>query len=121
MNSSFVKRLGWYLVGFSLGLIALAFIINKKSGGKGVQFCYLPNCRVLKDFRSKPLLTADKDSVFFSDLDTFTQRLLLEGQINFAASNSTTKPCKTYLVSYLDKNYQLRNCGNYWEYADEYP
>jgi len=53
---AFIKRLGWYLVGVSIGLVFLAFILKKKSGEEGIDFCYLPNCRVLKDIRSKTFM-----------------------------------------------------------------
>jgi len=43
-----LKRIGYYLGGFSLGLIILAFFFKKKE----VEFCYAPNCRVLKYIRS---------------------------------------------------------------------
>jgi hypothetical protein len=51
----FLKRLGYYLIGLSLGLVFLAFLLKKKTSETGSEFCYFPNCRVLKDLRSKPL------------------------------------------------------------------
>ena len=52
---AFLKRLGFYLIGFSIGLVFLFFFLKKKSDETGASFCYLPNCRVLKELRSKPL------------------------------------------------------------------
>ena len=52
---AFLRRLGWYLVGLSIGIVFLVFFLKKKSGEEGIDFCYFPNCRVLKDMRSKPL------------------------------------------------------------------
>jgi len=67
----FIKRLGWYLLGLSVGLIFLVFFLKKKSDETGVSFCYLPNCRVLKDIRSKPLFSSlnPKDTLYFNGLD----------------------------------------------------
>ncbi|MCO6149389.1 DUF4258 domain-containing protein [Flavobacterium sp. NRK1] len=47
----FKYRLAYYLFGLTLGFFLVAFIFNKR----GQDFCYLPNCRVLKDFRTKGL------------------------------------------------------------------
>ena len=57
---AFLKRLGWYLVGLSIGLVFLVFFLKKKTQDTGLEFCYLPNCRVLKDLRSKPLSLSDR-------------------------------------------------------------
>ena len=34
--------------------------MTKKAEASGVDFCYLPNCRVLKELRSKPFKMADE-------------------------------------------------------------
>ena len=48
----FKYRLAYYLFGLTLGAFLVSFIFNKR----GQDFCYLPNCRVLKDFRTKGLV-----------------------------------------------------------------
>ena len=110
---AFIKRLGWYLVGVSIGLVFLAFILKKKSGENGISFCYLPNCRVLKDIRSKPLSYSDEvqpkiksmklDSVYFSNAFT-------NGDIDFKKSDTKSKPCKSYIVTYKGQEIKLQNC-----------
>ncbi len=92
----FLKRLGYFPVGLSLGLIFLAFFLRKKTDETGAEFCYLPNCRVLKDLRSKPLQI---DSALIPVVDTLLiQEILREGSVDFGSSNTQAKPCKTYRV-----------------------
>ena len=40
-------------------------VLKSKATDKGVEFCYFPNCRVLKDLRSKSL-----------EIDSFAQKSL---------------------------------------------
>ncbi|MGX1930320.1 DUF4258 domain-containing protein [Flagellimonas sp. 2504JD4-2] len=94
---AFLKRLGWYLVGLSIGIIFLVFFLKKKSGENGIEFCYFPNCRVLKDMRSKPIIFSED---FNQEKDTLLiQSFLNDGDIDFGKSNTKSKPCKTYLIS----------------------
>ncbi|RNC90116.1 MAG: DUF4258 domain-containing protein [Allomuricauda sp.] len=116
---AFLKRLGWYLVGLSIGLIFLVFLFKKKSEESNVEFCYLPNCRVLKDMRTKKLVLSDKaiSQLTTFELDTLIIRSTLEdGSIDFSNSDTKSKPCKTYLVNTPDqeKEYQMRfsNCDS---------
>ncbi len=52
---AFLKRLGYYMVGLAIGIVILTFLLKKKTTETGTSFCYFPNCRVLKELRSKPL------------------------------------------------------------------
>ena len=56
----FLKRLGFYMIGLAIGIVFLAFFLKKKSEETGTEFCYFPNCRTLKDIRSKPLSYSDE-------------------------------------------------------------
>ena len=94
---SFLKRLGFYLIGLALGLIFLAFFLNRKNA----QFCYLPNCRVLKELRAKPLAysAAARQELEQLELDTTDVLYLLNsGNVDFRASDTKAKPCKIYLI-----------------------
>ncbi|SNY99842.1 hypothetical protein [Flagellimonas pacifica] len=109
---AFLRRLGWYLVGLSIGIVFLVFFLKKKSGENGIEFCYFPNCRVLKDMRSKPILFSDD---FKSEKDTMlVKSFLTEGDIDFGKSDTESKPCKTYLINHETKNKELilkaQNC-----------
>ncbi len=109
---SFLKRFGFYLIGLSIGLLFLAFFLRKKAEGTGVEFCYLPNCRVLKELRSKPLQV---DSSLTGTQDTLAiQYLLREGDVAFDESEPRAEPCGIYVVngefegSYLSLTF--KNC-----------
>ena len=92
----FLKRLGYFLMGLSIGLIFLTFFLKKKSDETGVEFCYLPNCRVLKELRSKPLVIDDSLQPFS---DSLAIRAVLEdGDVLFRKSDTDAKPCKIYVV-----------------------
>lgn len=103
--AGFFKRLGWYLIGFSIGIIFLVFFLKKKSGGEGVDFCYLPNCRVLKDLRNKPLNFAayEKDSVLI-------KAIIAKGNVDFSKSDTDTEACKTYWIDYETTSLEIKNC-----------
>lgn len=110
---AFLRRLGWYLVGLSIGIVFLVFFFRKKSGGTDAQFCYFPNCRVLKDMRSKPLVFANGLGQSYRDT-LLIQSLLTDGDIDFRHSDTRSKPCKTY---YIEKKingktnmFQFKNC-----------
>jgi hypothetical protein len=97
----FLKRLGYFLVGLSLGLVFLAFFLRKKTDETGAEFCYLPNCRVLKDLRSKPMQI---DPSLQGTVDTLLiQEILKEGKVDFSASDTKAIPCKTYRVKLKKK------------------
>ncbi len=108
----FLKRLGWYLVGLSIGIVFLAFFLKKKSEETGTSFCYFPNCRVLKDIRSKPIAFAnnEQDTIRFKALEANIQSILLDGSIDFGKSDTKSKPCKTYYITKDDIELQLKNC-----------
>ena len=97
----FIKRLGYFLVGLSIGIVFLTFFLKKKTEETGVSFCYFPNCRVLKDLRSKPIVYSDRISEMLENkqLDTLTiNHFFTEGDIDFGNSDTKSKPCKTYFI-----------------------
>ncbi|WP_420399528.1 DUF4258 domain-containing protein [Flagellimonas sp.] len=110
---AFLRRLGWYLVGLSIGIVFLVFFLKKKSGENGIDFCYFPNCRVLKDMRSKPLSFGDQVPEQFRDT-LLIQSFLQDGDIDFGNSDTKSEPCKTYTVLLSEGNQQkeliAKNC-----------
>ena len=70
---SLMRRLGYYLGGFSIGLILLAFFLS----GKRTSCDYGPEARVLKNIRTKTpayqaaLLDAISNGIHFPNLVTF--------------------------------------------------
>lgn len=57
----FKHRLAYYLFGLTMGAFLVIFIFNKR----GQDFCYLPNCRVLKELRSKGLVISPEAQKHF--------------------------------------------------------
>jgi hypothetical protein len=56
----FSQRLAYYLFGLLIGCIFLLYFFGEKK----TEFCYLPNCRVLKELRTKPMAYSHKvDSI----------------------------------------------------------
>lgn len=98
----FLKRLGFYLIGLSIGLVFLAFFFKKKSEETGTSFCYFPNCRVLKDIRSKPLsfTEAAEEQYINMALDSADIAYFLHrGDVDFKKSDTKAKPCKTFVIT----------------------
>lgn len=114
---AFLKRLGFFLVGLSIGIVFLTMFLKKKSDETGVSFCYFPNCRTLKDIRSKPLYYSDeiKKLIQEQQLDSIDiANFLTDGDVNFGNSDTKSKPCKTYAVEGSVKGKEavltVRNC-----------
>ncbi|MBT8178500.1 MAG: DUF4258 domain-containing protein [Eudoraea sp.] len=98
---SFLKRLGFYLIGLSIGLIFLVIFLKNKSEETGTSFCYFPNCRVLKELRAKP---QNYSAEFQELLDNGAidslgiANFLTDGDIDFRNSDTKSEPCKTYRI-----------------------
>ncbi|WP_291871117.1 DUF4258 domain-containing protein [Maribacter sp.] len=118
---AFVKRLGYFLFGLSIGIVFLTFFFKKKSDETGVSlsFCYLPNCRVLKNIRSKPLHYSEEINQLLlnKELDSLDIVFLLrEGDVDFSKSDTKSNPCKTYLIEGelhgKEVSLTVKNCTN---------
>ncbi len=97
----FIKRLGFFLVGLSIGLVFLAFFLKRKAEGTGTEFCYFPNCRVLKELRSKPQGFSDdiRQLMAAGELDSLAIAVFLnEGDVDFGRSTTDAKPCPVYFI-----------------------
>ncbi|MEP2057536.1 DUF4258 domain-containing protein [Maribacter litoralis] len=113
----FLKRLGYFLVGMSIGIVFLTFFLKKKSEETGVYFCYLPNCRTLKDIRSKSMYYSDEAQQKLQELQldsTAVTYILTEGDVDFGNSDTKSVPCKTYIIEsdYKEQDYvfTVKNC-----------
>lgn len=96
-----LKRIGFYLFGLSIGIVFLTVFLKKKAETTGVEFCYFPNCRTLKDMRSKPLSYSDEISKMIKEqtLDSLEiVSFFIDGDVDFSKSKTKTAPCKTYLI-----------------------
>ena len=115
----FLKRLGFFLVGLSIGIVFLTMFLKKKSEETGVYFCYLPNCRTLKDIRSKPMYYSEEAKLKLVEyqLDSVDVKYILtEGDVDFSNSDTKSVPCKTYIVESELKErewkFTVKNCRN---------
>lgn len=115
---SFLKKIGFYLIGFSIGLVFLTFFLK----GKNTEICYLPNCRVLKDIRSKDLTYSNQVQELLNNnvlQSEQIQYILRSGDIDFKRSATESAPCKTYLIEgdLNEKTIELevKNCDGYAE------
>jgi hypothetical protein len=111
----FVHRLGYYLVGFSIGLVLLMFFLN----GKDASCDYTPNARTVKNISSKPLSYAESASTFISShqLDSLTiANLIKYGSVDFSESDTKLDSCKVYHIenSYKERDMELtiKNCDS---------
>ena len=106
--STFLKRLLYFSIGLSIGMVFLNFIVDKKTNGQGMEFCYLPNCRVLKELRNTPLRPIQDTAVIAP--------VLLNGKVLFSESDPRREPCKQYVVTYQGERYVFERCDTYLTY-----
>lgn len=107
--------MGYYLGGFSIGLIILAFFLS----GKKTSCAYGPNARTIKVISQKKksysedalatMRTFQMDTLIVADM-------IKHGSVNFSESNTKTEPCKTYIIenSFKDQDFrfQIKNCDS---------
>jgi hypothetical protein len=112
---SFIHRFSYFLVGAILGSIVVYFIWGKKK----TTFCWLPNCRTLKDFRIKKRAfdSSVQKLVNNKELDTAAiTDAYFNGTVDFSRSNTKLKTCKTYIIesNYNKKSYEflVENCDS---------
>ena len=102
----FTQRLGYYLGGFSMGLIILVFFLN----GKDASCDYGPNARTVKNIASKPLIYSKKANRFIigNKLDSTTiKNLIVYGDVDFSKSDTKADSCKMY---FIESNYKKKVC-----------
>jgi hypothetical protein len=111
----FVHRLGFYLGGFTIGLLLLFFFL----GGKKTSCDYGPETRTLKNIRIKPRQYSEAALQAFRNynIDTASITIFLKkGNVLFSESNTRLDSCKQYVVEseVANKNYKIRveNCEN---------
>lgn len=93
-----LKRIGFYLIGVSLGSVVVLLIWE----GKDVKFPYGPNARTLRSIQKKQI---EYSSTALSTMDqsnidtTYVQSVLLTGDVDFDKSEQRKKPCAEYFIS----------------------
>jgi len=93
-----IKRIGYYLVGLSLGSIAVYFFWQKKQA----TFDYGMDARTLKSIRIKERLFSDdaKNAMQRFDIDSLKiNTILYTGDVNFGKSKPRQEPCAEYYIT----------------------
>ena len=110
-----IQRIGYYLGGFSLGLIILAFFLN----GKKTSCSYGPEARVLKNINTKKIVYSGAilSQIENNKLDsTSINYILNKGDVNFSRSKTRQEPCGSYVVESLINDEEIaltvENCDS---------
>lgn len=93
-----IKRIGYYLLGLSLGSIGVYFFWQKKKA----TFDYGMDARTLKTIRIKERLFSEdaKNAMQKFDIDTLRISTILKtGDVDFSKGNPRQKPCAEYYIS----------------------
>jgi hypothetical protein len=105
----FIHRLGFYLGGFSIGLIFLMFFLS----GKKTSCAYGPNSRVLKNISTKSLSIQPEIQTKLMALDIDSLRLselLSKGDVDFKKSKTDLDSCKRYVINHKIIQILVENC-----------
>lgn len=108
-----IHRIGYYLGGFSIGLVILAFFLS----GKKTSCDYGPNARTIKNISLKKKMYS-KEAVLMMKthhIDTVAVNDIIRfGNVNFSESNTEAKDCNIYVIEniYNDKDIviDVKNC-----------
>ena len=110
-----IHRVGYYLGGFSIGLIFLAFFLR----GKNTSCDYGPNARTIKNISIKKKLyteNAHKEMKVLKLDSIVLNKLIQTGNVNFSESDTKSDGCKTYLIenNLNDKDIAIivKNCDS---------
>ena len=102
-------RLGYYLAGFSFGLIFLTFIFN----GKKTSCNYGPSARVKDNLLQKDIVFSKEIKMRFPELtDSLIRVYINTGELNFSKSKTQLDSCRVYHIE-LNKEQaylQVANC-----------
>ena len=100
---SFIRRLGYFLGGFSVGLVFLFFFLS----GKRTQCNYGPQARVLHDISSK---TWQFEASLPKDIDK--EQFLKKARVDFSESQIGKDDCNTYRLENHWGVYDAKNCDS---------
>ena len=105
-----IERFGYYLGGFSVGIIFLGFVFS----GKKTSCNYGPSARVKNNLLQKKIvyLPNRTNKIFLND--SIVRSLINAGEINFSKSNTKKDSCRVYFIDLDLKNnfyLEIANCS----------
>ena len=107
----FIHRLGFYLGGFSIGLIFLMFFLS----GKKTSCSYFPNARIIKNISTKKIIFSPEiinDIVSFKiDTNEFYS-ILKKSKVKGRFENNKLNKCKLYTIESNKHVFKINNCKN---------
>ncbi|MFL1012884.1 hypothetical protein [Flavisericum labens] len=110
-----IQRIGYYLGGFAIGLIILAFFLS----GKKTSCSYGPGARVIKNINSKKVVYSEsiQNTLMNNNIDSAEIiKVLRKGDIDFSESNPRKEPCGLYMVEGEFENNEvfltIENCDS---------
>ena len=109
-----IKRIGYYLVGLSIGSVGVYFFWQKKQA----TFDYGMDARTLKTIRIRKRVFSDhaKNAMEKYNIDTLKiSTILYTGDVDFGKGKPRQKPCAEYYVT--GKN-ELQNVSLYVKRCD---
>ena len=104
-----VHRFGFYMGGFSIGLVFLMFFLS----GKRTSCSYGPDARVLKNIQTKKPYYSEsvQEQLNSKIIDTLTLHSIFKNaDINFSKSDTKSVPCRTYYVEGEKYDLIVENC-----------
>jgi len=110
----FIHRLGYYLGGFSIGLVLLAFFLS----GKRASCSYFPQARTVKNIGiKKHTYSAQAEASRVNlNLDTLAiNALIASSEVDFDKSNQRKEPCGVFHLESTDASgkvfiFTIENC-----------
>ena len=104
-------RFGYYLAGFSVGLIFLTFIFS----GKKTSCNYSPSARVKRNLEKKEIFISQELRNKYPFLnESLIKNYIRDGEIDFSRSNTRLDSCKKYFFNLNKKkisNFEIVNCS----------
>ena len=105
-----INRLGFYICGFSVGLIFLVFILK----GKKTNFSYWPNDRIINDINKKKIIFSKVsiDKLLLFDIDSSEIDIILkDGKAIGRYKKSNLDNCKIYAIKSRKFIFEVENCA----------
>lgn len=99
------QRFGYYLGGFALGIVFLAFFLS----GKKTQCNYAPDARVLSNISKKERVVGEYFSLPITE-DSVFLNLMKKANVVFSKSTVDDSDCNTYWIESDPYSFEVINC-----------